>query len=490
MNQIPNFSIQDFEIEYKKRFLFYKPTKKQLAFHNAGFNAIERSVKGGNRSGKTFCGTIETAMHVTGFYPTNWKGHRFKDAITTWVASVDHVMTRDNLQKKLLGQFDKKRNFAGGLIQPSLIVKKVMLSGISDAVDYVQVKHSSGGLSTLFFKAFKQGKEKFQSERCDLIYLDEEPTYDVYTECLARLVDNDGRGQGRLILTMTPLKGYTEMVAHFLQHQSKDKRTETTDSEKLVQEEEIIKTDPDIVTDGKFHTYVSWDDNPYLTEESKNHLRKSLKPHELEAREKGIPCIGSGLVYQIPEFTFLTDPFEIPKHWSCVFGMDVGFGDPTAVVFLAHDRENDTVYVYKEYSVNGLTAAQHCGSLFMMGCNWMRGICDPAVNQRSQRDGARLLEDYGKVGLRIDKGKYTRELSIDAVLERIRTDRFKVFNNCRKFMDEWRNYSRNNQGQVIKGRDHLMNALEFVILDGLRLAKTNQEMTNRSQYRTTPRKLF
>ena len=120
----------------------------------------------------------------------------------------------------------------------------------------------------------------------------------------------------------------------------------------------------------------------------------------------------------------------------------------------------------------------------------MRGICDPAVNQRSQRDGTRLLEDYGKVGLRIDKGKYTRELSIDAVLERIRTDRFKVFNNCRKFMDEWRNYSRNNQGQVIKGRDHLMNALEFVILDGLRLAKTNQEMTNRSQYRTTPRKLF
>lgn len=152
--------------------------------------------------------------------------------------------------------------------------------------------------------------------------------------------------------------------------------------------------------------------------------------------------------------------------------MDVGFFAPTAVVFLAIDRDNDIIYVYAEYSANHLTAQQHAGNLLPMGCSWMSGVCDPAVNQGSQRDGARLLDDYRQVGFKIVQGKYAKWHAIDSVYERIRTGRFKVFPTCRKFMDEWRMYSRNDKGEIIKGNDHLMNALEFVMLDGLPLART------------------
>lgn len=454
-------TVSQLDIEYRKRFLFYKPSPKQLAFHKAGIEAPEREFLAGNRTGKTYCGTIEDAIHLTGMYPKDWEGHKFNHAVTMWVASENYEVTRNVLQQSLIGGWSQTGQFSHGLIVPELIIKKAMLSGVNGAIDYVYIKHASGGVSTLYFKSYKQGREKFQGARCHFIHLDEEPPKDIYTECNMRLANVDGMGQGRMILTMTPLKGYTEMMSYFL---------ETSNDQN-----ETIKVSPEIVRNGKYYIQATWDDNPHLSEETKQQMRVSLKPHELEAREKGIPSVGSGLIYQVSESEFLIDPIEIKPHWGCVFGMDVGFFAPTAVVFLAWDKDNDIIYAYKEYSVSERTAAQHASTLMMMGCDWIQGICDPAVNQGSQRDGERLIDDYAKAGLYLNKGKYAKELAIDSILDRIRTGRFKVFNTLKKFMDEWRMYSRDDKGKIIKGRDHLMNALEFVMLDGLPLAKTKNQ---------------
>jgi len=474
----------------RKNFLFYTPHLKQKNFHAASVGAIERLFLAGNRTGKTYCGCIEDAIHLTGVYPDWWSGHKFNHSIIAWVASENYEITRNVLQKMLIGGYSELGQFTDGLIHPSLILKKAMLSGVNGAVDYVQIQHSSGGVSSLYFKSYKQGREKFQGARCNLIHLDEEPPKDIYTECSMRLADVDGMGQGRLILTMTPLKGYTEMMSYFLEHRVTKKKAEQEDVqsvEDLSKEDEIIRTDPEIIFNGKYYIQASWDDNTHLSEETKQQLRSTLKPYELEAREKGIPSVGSGLVYQVMESEFLVEPFEIPHYWPCVFGMDVGFFAPTAVVFMAHDKDNDILYIYKEYSVTEKTAAQHAASLMIMGCDWIPGVCDPAVNQGSQRDGEKLIDDYAKAGLKLNKGKYAKELAVDSVLERIRTGRFKVFKTCRKFMDEWRGYSRDEKGKINKGRDHLMNALEFVILDGLPMSKTKRQVEMRYNYNDKPR---
>lgn len=454
--------------DYQKRFKFYKPSDKQRAFHNLGAKGLERLFLAGNRTGKTFCGCLEDAIHLTGNYPSWWQGHKFDHPIIAWVASENYEITRNVLQYKLLGGYTADNGFTEGLIAPDLIVKKAMLAGVNGAVDYVKIKHSSGGVSSLFFKSYKQGREKFQGARCHLIHMDEEPPYDVFLESQMRLSDVDGLGQGRLILTMTPLKGYTEMTAYFLERQVEIKK----EGEKRIQKE-IYKNTPEEIINGKSYVQASWDDNPHLAEDTKKRLRAALKPHELEAREKGIPCVGTGIVYQVPESEFLIDPIQIPEHWARVYGMDVGFYAPTAVVFIAHDRDNDVVYIVGEYSDSELTAAQHAAKLMNMGCNWQVGICDPAVNQGSQRDGQSLFDDYKRAGMNLVLAKYAKELAVDKVLERIRTGQFKVFNTCRKFMDEWRRYSRDDNGKIKKGHDHLMNALEFVITDGLQYTHTN-----------------
>lgn len=478
----------DFNDETQKRFWFYTPNPKQESFHAAGNEAVERLFLAGNRTGKTYCGCIEDAIHLTGVYPDWWIGHKFNHSIVAWVASENYEITRNVLQKMLIGGYSTEGQFTNGLIHPSLILKKAMLSGVNGAIDYVQLQHSSGGVSTLYFKSYKQGREKFQGARCHLIHLDEEPPKDVYTECAMRLADVDGKGQGRLILTMTPLKGYTEMMSYFLEHRvTKPKPQEIQSIEDLQEDEEVIRTSPEIIFNGKYYIQATWDDNLHLSDDTKKQLRATLKPYELEAREKGIPSVGTGLVYQVAEAEFLIEPIEIKNHWSCVFGMDVGFFAPTAVVFLAHDKDNDIIYVYKEYSVTEKTAAQHAASLMIMGCDWIPGICDPAVNQGSQRDGAKLIDDYAKAGLKLNKGKYAKELAVDSVLERIRTGRFKVFDTCIKFMEEWRGYSRKQDGKIAKGRDHLMNALEFVILDGLPMARTKRQVEMRYHYNDKPR---
>ena len=181
---------------------------------------FERLFLAGNRTGKTYCGCIEDAMHLTGIYPSWWEGHRFDHPIVAWVASENYEITRNILQYKLLGGYSHDEGFADGLIHKSLIVKKAMLAGVNGAVDYVHVKHKSGGVSSLYFKSYQQGREKFQGARCHLIHLDEEAPHDVFLECQIRLSDVDGKGQGRLILTMTPLKGYTQLMAYFLEHKS------------------------------------------------------------------------------------------------------------------------------------------------------------------------------------------------------------------------------------------------------------------------------
>lgn len=60
--------------------------------------------------------------------------------------------------------------------------------------------------------SYDQGRKKFQGTARDVIFLDEEPPIDVYTECLTRLMTRDGS----MICTFTPLEGLSEVVLMYL----------------------------------------------------------------------------------------------------------------------------------------------------------------------------------------------------------------------------------------------------------------------------------
>jgi len=79
-----------------------------------------------------------------------------------------------------------------GLIPDDDLVGWGRRQGVPDALDNVIVNHVSGGKSVLGFKAYEQGRTKWQSETLDFIWFDEEPPQDIYFEGLTRTNATEG----------------------------------------------------------------------------------------------------------------------------------------------------------------------------------------------------------------------------------------------------------------------------------------------------------
>ena len=168
----------------------------------------------GNRVGKTIAGGYETSVHLTGQYPEWWEGRRFDCPIDAWVAGQKKDTTRDIVQYELLGKWD---DFGTGLIPGEAIIDWTRKDGTPEAVDIVRVKHVSGGISTVGFKAYAEGAGAFQGTAKHLVWFDEECTLRVYTEALLRTAIVPGCIEGGIVLlTFTPLLGWSEVVDSFL----------------------------------------------------------------------------------------------------------------------------------------------------------------------------------------------------------------------------------------------------------------------------------
>ena len=196
----------------ENRLKVYTPYTKQVEFHALGASKRERLLMASNRFGKTECGGAETAMHLTGLYPEWWVGKRFDHPIKAWAAGVTSESTRDVVQDKLLGPPSRSEALGTGYVPKALIADVSPARGIADAIDTVSIEHVSGGYSTLQFKSYERGREKWQGSALHVLWLDEECPMDIYMEGLTRTNET----KGIVYLTFTPLKGMSDVVMRFL----------------------------------------------------------------------------------------------------------------------------------------------------------------------------------------------------------------------------------------------------------------------------------
>lgn len=194
------------------RLSFYRPFPKQREFHDAGAVHRERLFMAGNQLGKTLAGAMEMAMHLTGRYPDWWSGRRVSRAGRYWAAGATRVSTRDTVQKLLVGPPERSEEWGTGAIPAECLGTPTPLAGVPNAIDSVTVRHVSGYLSTLLFKAYEQGREKWQGDTLDGVWFDEEPPMSIYTEGLTRT----NATEGFVMVTFTPLLGMSEVVRMFL----------------------------------------------------------------------------------------------------------------------------------------------------------------------------------------------------------------------------------------------------------------------------------
>lgn len=222
------------------------------------------------------------------------------------------------------------------------------------------------------------------------------------------------------------------------------------------------------ITPSKYTVFAGWDDVPHLGEQTKRELLASTPPHLRDARSKGIPSLGAGAIYPVPESEILCDPFIIPDHWPRAYGMDVGW-NRTAAVWGAIDRDSDILYLFSEHYRGLAEPTIHAESIRSRG-EWIKGVIDPAARGRSQHDGETLMQKYIDLGLKIEKANNSRESGIYEVWERLSTGRIKVFRTMQNWLAEYRIYRRDTKGAIIKENDHLMDSTRYLVVSGINVS--------------------
>lgn len=418
----------------ENRLAYYRPYPKQAEFHKLGATKRERLLMAGNQLGKTWSGGMEMAYHLTGEYPDWWQGRRFTSEVRAWAAGVTGESTRDNPQRVLLGSLG---HMGEGTIPKAAILDVRSSRGMSDAVDTVLVKHKLGGTSQLSFKSYEKGREKWQGETLDVVWLDEEPPMDIYSEALARITAK----RGLVYITFTPLQGMSEVVRRFL----------------------------DDSNDDRGYVQMSMEDAEHIPVEERKRIIDGYPAHEREARINGTPMLGSGRIFPVPEEDLREEAFSIPAHWPRICGMDFGWDHPTAAAWLAWDRETDVVHVYDAYRQREATPITHAAAIRDRGA-WIP-VSWPHDGMSTEKGSGEPLADlYRKQGVkmlgtpaRFEEGGNSVEAGVIEMLDRMQTGRLKVAAHLHDWFDEFRLYHRKD-GRIVKERDDILCATRYALM--------------------------
>ena len=409
---------------------------KQMAFHKC--LKKNRWVFGGNRSGKTECGAVETVFIARGIHPYREN----KKDVFGWVVSLSSQVQRDVAQAKILSY-----------LNPRWIADIVMSSGKKDTplygvIDQIMIRNVFGGISTIGFKSCDQGREKFQGSSLDFVWFDEEPPEDIYDECVMRVLDKGGDIYG----TMTPLKGLT-----------------------FVYDEIYLKSgvNPDIWCE-----FMEWDDNPYLIKTETEAMEKLLSSDELESRKYGRFKSKEGFVYtEFDENVHVIDPFDVPKDWYDNISIDPGLKNPLSCHFYAVDYDG-TVYVIAEHYEADRSVEYHVERIKAIcrrlgwkddGKNRYRAIIDPAANQKTLASAKSVSELFFEQGILVDtnvnKDLFSGISTVKRYLKVVGgRAKLYIFRNCVNLIREMKNYRWGKEDAPVKYDDHALDELRYYLM--------------------------
>ncbi len=365
----------------------YEPYPKQIEFHNAGASYRERLFAAGNQLGKTLSGAAEVAMHLTGEYPFWWQGLRFDHPIVVIAGSESGELTRDGVQRLLVGQPDREEEWGTGFIPKRCIQRTTRRQGVSNAT------------------------------------------------------------KGSVMMTYTPLKGMSAVSARF-----------------------FLEDAPD-----RIKIMMTIQDALHYSQEERDRIIASYPAHEREARTKGIPTLGSGLIFPVMEEDIVVQPFPIPPHWVQIGGIDFGWDHPTAAASLAWDRDSDIVYVTRDYRKREATPLIHAAALKPWGA-WLPWSWPHDGLQHDKGSGEQIAKQYKEQGMKMLPqraqfldGSNGVEAGLSDMLLRMQTGRWKVFSTCQDWLQERQTYHRKD-GKVVKERDDVISASRYALMM-LRFAK-------------------
>ena len=444
MTEISKTNILKLVNETKKRFsskiaTYNKGEKvhiKQLNFHKC--KKKNRWVFGGNRTGKTECGAVETIWLLRGIHPFRQN----KDGVLGWAVSLSTQVQRDVAQSKILSYLPK-----------DWIADIVMLSGkkespSSGVIDKVYIKNVFGGVSVLGFKSCDQGREKFQGTSLDFVWFDEEPPYDIYLECKMRVLDRCGEIFG----TMTPLKGLTWVYDEIYLNQKNDSEV--------------------------WHENISWQDNPFLNQDEIKKLMGEMSADELDTRCNGNFAFSGGMVYSnFDETKNVVEPFDVPKELYDSISIDPGFRNALSCHFYARDSDGNVFVIAEHYGEN-MTIDEHSKAILNIAerLGWPKdkdgklcSLIDSAGLQKTLASQKSVVDLFFENGIKTNPNVKKELLPGIQKVKRYICDangerKLFIFKNCTNLIREIKGYFWGDDDVPIKKDDHCLDEMRYYIM--------------------------
>ncbi len=407
-----------------------------------------RWIFGGNRTGKTVAGAVETVWFARGNHPYR----NITSPMKGWVVSLTNEVQRDVAQKEILRW-----------LEPGWIKKIVARRGEADdpknaILDFIVVQSVAGGESVIAFKVCEQGRAKFQGTSLDFVWFDEEPPKEIFDECRMRVVDTMGAMWG----TMTPLSGLSWVYDQIYLNERKDPGIQTF--------------------------FMQWEDNPYLHPSEIEYMKQSLTETERESRQYGRFVSESGLVYkEFQEAIHVIDPFDVPKEWYDMLSIDPGFYAPTSCHFYAKDPEG-TIYVIREHYESGKSVEEHAREIHRIAdeLGWQKdakgnlhSLIDSAADQKTLASDKSVSDLFYRhkilVNSKVEKSKWIGIEQVREVLKiRPHPDRvlypngkpgIYIFKTCPNLIRELKGYRfQPGSDQPYKKDDHALDELRYYVM--------------------------
>lgn len=402
----------------------------------------------------TIASTYETAYHLTGRYPKNWKGRKWDKPIIAMASGESWEQVSKTLQNKLLGCDDIKQAYklGTGSIPRECIDEKSMRTDGANVLA-IEIWHESGGKSKLYFSNYTQQVRHLQGFELDLVVLDEQPPDETFSELVVRTAQRNGQ----VLCSFTPLKGMSGLVRKFW-----DK------------------------IDGYTHVRVTWDDVPFKNEwdeeffsqEERDQLSRDFMPWERECRMKGIPLVGKGVVFPMLNWpTYKSTDIDLKNNPALerLISFDLGIkNDPTVISFLFRDPVEEIIYLNKQIKIaKGETPDEYVH--FLMDRE-SKNVPIALPHDASQAGRYTLTEQSVRevfedsYGLNCipgailnpvnDQGKVTNHKSYGINIMRMGMERgtFMINESCTEFLDEARNYAIDDAGRFSDPDDHIDSA--------------------------------
>ena len=423
---------------------------------------------GGVRSLKTSSMMQLLGYHATGVYPGQstgdtyiYNGYRYTRPVKIIAVSLNNTMSRDIVQAYLT-----KTDIASGRTADIInYTDYILKSGVKGAYEKIFVPHFTNGVydgdSEVIFKSAEEGATAFQGfNGIDLVFIDEEPKYDVFKECLSRLAGVNDR-KTFLFLAQWPVSGKSDIVKYFTEGKDKD-----------------------VVSDYTFYTQSGWEENPFLSKEEIEKMEQDYPAWELPARKYGTPMFGHGKVFEFFISDILADDFDLsalPQSWKLIGGVDPSAtSNGTWGACLLALSEDGCVYLCKEYLSTNKRLDEHGQNIRAMFSfiPYAPIVCDPAGGgENYERQSAlEYLRDEQKLNILVaDKANQAKNNAINKIYLLKRDHHFKICKGCIKSIEEFDSYSRDENNKIIKQNDHIIDAC-FYALNKINYAVTKAQL--------------